>query len=95
MPGMTARRPDQLRQIAPHQRFAPGDPQLDDPQPRGDAREALDLLEIQDLAALDELDVVLGHAVEAADVAAVGDADAQVVVEAAVANRRAAWGAFS
>ena len=61
----------------------PGDPQLVDPEPGGDAHEAFDLFEIQDLGAADELHVRLRHAVEAADIAAVGDADAQVVVNAA------------
>ena len=53
------------------------------PSRDGDAREPLDLLECQHLAARDELHALFGHAVEAADVAAVRDADAQVVVDAA------------
>jgi hypothetical protein len=76
--------PDQHRQIAPHQRLAAGDAELD-AQPHGDAREALDLLEAQDLARARRTPRPLRHAVEAADVAAVGDADAQVVVNAAEA----------
>ena len=53
------------------------------PRPDRDAHEALDLFEVQNLAALHELHARLRHAVEAADVAAIGDADAQVVVHAA------------
>src|SRR5262249_30878543 len=44
---------------------------------------ALDLFEIQDLAALDEFHVCLRHAVKAPDIAAVRDADPQVVVNPA------------
>ena len=83
MPGIAARRADQHRQIAAHQRFASGDAQLADPQAGGDTSEAFDLFEVQDFRTADKLHVRLGHAVEAADVAAVGDADAQIVVEAA------------
>ena len=47
-----------------------------------DAGEALDLLEGQDLAARDPLHPLLRHAVRAAEVAAVGDGDAQVAHDA-------------
>src|ERR1700680_4046828 len=72
--------PDQHRQVAAQQRFAAGDPQLADTQRNGDPHEALDLFEIEDLAALDELHAGFRHAVEAPDIAAVGDTDPQVVV---------------
>ena len=75
--------PDQHRQIAPHQRLSAGDPQLADPQPDRDPHEPFDLFEVQNLAALHEMHARLRHAVKAADIAAVGDADAQVVVHAA------------
>ncbi len=71
---------NQDRQIAAHQRLTAGDAQLSDSQPHCHTHEALDLFEIQNLAALHELHASLRHAVEAPYVAAVGDADAQVVV---------------
>ena len=74
---------DQHGQVAAHEGLAAGDAQLADSQAHGDAHEALDLFEIQNLAALHELHAGFRHAVEAADIAAVGDADAQVVVNAA------------
>ena len=53
------------------------------PSGHGGADEALDFLEAQDLGAVHELHAFFGHAVEAADVAAVGYADAQVIVDTA------------
>ena len=82
--------PDQHRQIAPHQRLAAGHTQLIDSQPHGDAREPLDLFEAQDLAARNELDAFLRHAIEAADIAAVGDTDPQIGMDAAVRVNQ--WG---
>ena len=55
MPGIGGQPPDQLRQVAPHQRFAAGDAQLGDAQRDRDAHEALDLFETQNLAARHEL----------------------------------------
>ena len=72
--------PDQYRQIAPHQRLSAGDPQLADSQPDGHAHEAFDLFKVQNLAALHKMHTRLRHAVKAADVAPVGDTDAQVIV---------------
>ena len=74
---------DQYGQIAADEGFAAGDAELADSQTHGDAHEALDLFESQNLAALHELHAGFRHAVEAADIAAIGDADAQVVVDAA------------
>ena len=54
-------------------------------QLRHDADEALDLLERQNLAPRLEAHVLGRHAVEAADVAAIGDADPQIGVHAAEA----------
>ena len=84
MPGIAARR----RISTGRSRRTSGSPpvtrSLRMPSVDGDADEALDLFEIQDLAARStKCTSVLRHAVEAADVAAVGDADAQVVVNAA------------
>src|SRR5262249_5335577 len=74
---------DQDRQVAADQRLAPRQPDFVDPQPHRYAYEALDLLETQNLAPLHEHRVVFWHAVEAPDIAAVGDADPQVVVRPA------------
>ena len=52
------------------------------PKRRGDADEPLDLLEREQACARQEVDR-LRHAIDAADVAAVGDADPQVVVDPA------------
>ncbi len=73
---------DEVGQVAPDERLATGDAQLLDAQPDEDARQAFDLLERQDLVLGQERVVLaedlLGHAVGAAEVAAVGDRDAQV-----------------
>jgi len=45
-----------------------------------DINEAFDLFKVQDLAALHKMHARLRHAVKAADVAPVGDTDAQVIV---------------
>ena len=72
---------DQDREVAAHQGLAAGQPDLVDPQRHRDPDEPLDLLEAQELRAGQELDL-LRHAVDAADVAAVRDADPQVIVRA-------------
>ena len=82
MPGDRGEHAHQARQVAAHQRLAAGQPDLVDPQRRRDPDEARDLLEGEQLGPVQEGDV-LGHAVGAAEVAAVGDADAQVVVDPA------------
>ena len=73
---------DQLVDAAAHERLAAGDAQLLDAHAGERARQALDLLERQQLLAAQELELLaedlLGHAVHAAEVAAVGDRDAQV-----------------
>ena len=74
---------DELWQIGPHQRLAAGQPQLVDAQRGRHADEPLDLLEREDLAPRHEPHVLVRHAIEAADIAAVGDADPQVRVNAA------------
>ncbi len=72
----------QLGQVAPDQRLAPREPDLVDPQARRDPREPLDLLERQQARPRQE-GHALGHAVNATDIAAVGHADPQVVVDPA------------
>ena len=74
--------PHQPRQVAAHQRLAAGQADLVDAQRRRHADEVGDLLEGEQLGPVHE-DDFLRHAVGAAEVAAIGDADAQVVVDAA------------
>ena len=62
-----------------HQWFAPSQPHLIDPQRHRHAGDPLDFLERQQIRSRQE-PYVLRHAVDAADIAAVGDADPQVVV---------------
>ena len=70
---------DQRRQVAADQRLAAGQPNLVDSQRHGDAGNPLDLLEAQQGGPRLKPHL-LGHAIDAADVAAVGHADPQVVV---------------
>ena len=73
---------DQVRQVAPDERLAAGDPELLDAERHEDAGEPRDLLEGQHLVARQERVVaaedLLRHAVGAAEVAAVRDRDPQV-----------------
>ena len=86
---------DQLVDVAADERLAPGQANLVDAQVDNDPHEAFDLLESEQLAAVHELGVVGRHAIEAADIAAIGHADPQVRVHAAEAvdERSAADGA--
>src|SRR5687768_3151664 len=69
-------------QVATHQRFSTGQPYLAGAVPSKDQRETRDLLKTQDLTALQELIIrpedLLWHAIHTAEIAAVGDRDAQV-----------------
>ena len=73
---------DQVGQVAADERLAAGDPQLLDAERDERPGRPLDLLEAQDLVARQERVVLaedlLGHAVGAPEVAAIGDRDAQV-----------------
>ncbi len=73
---------DQHRQVAPDERLAAGDADLLHAAAHEDACDALDLLERQQLVAAQELVVasedLLRHAVDAPEVAAVGDGDAEI-----------------
>ena len=77
-----AEHPHERWQPAAQERLAAGQPHLVHAEPRRHADELGHLLERKQLAAVEEGDL-LRHAVGAAEVAAVGDADAQVVVNAA------------
>ncbi len=69
--------PEEVHDIAPHQGLAAGDPQLAHAAIDEDAAEAVELFERQQVALGQELHV-LGHAVGAAEVAAIRHRDAQV-----------------
>ena len=73
--------------VAPHERLAAGQAQLLDAGGREDARKPLDLLERQQLVAREEAVVapvdLARHAVDAAEVAPVGDRDAEVAERSA------------
>jgi hypothetical protein len=84
-----AQPPHQLRQILAQQRFAAGEAQLAHAQRDRDSHEALDLLESENFLPRLELHALFRHAIEAADIAAVGHANSQVIVDAAVSvNKR-------
>ncbi len=90
MPGIARQPFDQYGQIPPDQRLAAGDPQLGDAQLYRHAHEPLDLFETSaDSRAVHELHALFRHAVEAADIAAVRDADPQIVVHARRTRRPA------
>ena len=82
-PGMRRQFFDERRQVAPNQRLAAGQANLIDSQGHRDPHQADNLLEGEELGARQELDL-LGHAVDAPDVAPVGHTDPQVVVPSPV-----------
>ncbi len=63
---------EQPDHVVPHQRLAAGDPQLGDAEPAEAAPQAGDFLQRQHLRSRQE-GHILGHAVDAAQVAAIGD----------------------
>ena len=70
---------DEVGAAGPDQRLTAGDAHLGDADVGGDAREDGELLVAQDLAVAARLDSLRRHAVRAAQVAPVGDGEAQVV----------------
>ena len=76
-PGWRDRRADETGQIAAQQRLATGEADAGDAFPDEDPDEAIDLLEAQQVGARQPDVLRLGHAVEAAEVAAVGHRHAQ------------------
>ena len=76
--------PHDVDDVGAQQRLAAGEAEGRDAGGRGDPRDALDLVEGQDARAREPLVALLGHAVRAAQRAAVGERDAQVAVHAAV-----------
>src|SRR5437899_2114222 len=69
---------DQLREPRPQRRFTARQADLFDPQLDGHPGDALDLVKRQYGVALEPLHTLLGHAVDAAEVAPVCDRDAQI-----------------
>lgn len=76
---------DEMREIAAQQWLAAGKPKPRDSQGRRNLNEALDLLEGEKIFARFEGHRPVRHAIEAAYVAAVGDANAEIVVDPAEA----------
>ncbi len=74
----------QAGKVAPHQRFAAGQAHVADAHRRQHGHESLDLLEAEHLVALQPGQALRGHAVLAAEVAAIGDRHAHVADVAAV-----------
>ncbi len=72
----------QNMQVVPDQRFTTRQPDLRQSQRHGDAHEPLHFLETEQILAVHELHVFGRHAVKAANVAAIGDANPQVGVDA-------------
>ena len=74
---------DESLEIAPYERLATGEPNFLHAETDEDPDQALDLLEGEDLGARQELEILaknlLRHAIHAAEVATVGDADPQVM----------------
>jgi hypothetical protein len=71
--------PHQSRQLAPNERLAAGKPHLFHAHRREDTHEPRDLLEAQQLLALQPFEALGRHAVAAAEVAFVGDRDAEAL----------------
>ena len=78
-----AQPPDEVRQPGAHERLTTGQPERGDPQRPGDTCHAHDLVEGEDLRARQERLILVGHAVGATKVAAIGHRDAQVGVNPA------------
>jgi len=76
--------PDQARQLTPQERLAACQPHLVHAQLDEDVHERRDLPEVEDLRAREPRVVFLGHAVVAAQVAAVGDGEPEVAERAPV-----------
>ena len=70
--GLAAQQPHQLGEIVSQQRLAAGEPDLVHPETAKDAHQTIDLLEGEDRLARQPDVVLLGHAVAAAHVAAIG-----------------------
>ena len=76
-PSAAAEGADQAQHVLPHQRLAAGQADALDAEADEGAAEAVQLLQAQDLG-LGQEGHVLRHAVDAAEVAAIGDRDAEI-----------------
>ena len=74
----------QVRDVAAEQRLAAGQPNLVDAEVEEQVDQLLDFLEVQDVLARQPEVLLFGHAVPAAQVAPVGDREAQVPERPAV-----------
>jgi hypothetical protein len=72
---------DEDREVFADKGFAAGDTELADAEGDGDTGEAGDFFKRENLFARHELHAVFGHAVEAADVTAIRDANPEVIVQ--------------
>ena len=72
--------PHHLDDVGAQQRFSTGQPKRGDPGRRRDPRDAFDLVDGEDARACQPFVALLGHAIGAAQRAAVGQRDAQVAV---------------
>ena len=87
---------DELVEVPANEGLAAGEADFGDAERDCGTDKTLNFLEAEDVGAVHELDAFLGHAVEAADVAAVGDADPQAVVQASeFVDERLHMGPFS
>ena len=80
---------DEDFEFAPHQRFTAGDAHARHAEPRRDRREAHEFLEVQHVLSREPDVLLLRHAVAAAQVAAVGDREAQAAQRSPEAITRA------
>ena len=70
---------DEVRQSVAHQRLAAGEPQAAHPQGGENTHQGRDLLIAEDVTVGHPADALLGHAVYAAQIAPVGDGNAQII----------------
>ena len=77
-PGLRGEQPDEAIEIAAQQRLPARQPHLVDPEVAEDVDQGGDLLEVQDLLAGQPDVLLFRHAVLAAQVAPVGDRDAEI-----------------
>ena len=73
---------NQTRQFAAQERLAAGKTNLGNAQRHGRAHKSFDFFKCKNLRAIHEAHAFFGHAIETTDVAAIGDADAQTIVNA-------------
>src|SRR2546427_12661076 len=77
-PRLRGEEADEARQVAPQERLASREADLVHSEGHEDVDERADLLEVEDLLARKPDVLLLGHAVLAAQIASVGDRDAEV-----------------